>query len=174
MENITTQNFQDIKTDLLGLMRELSPADLKNSETQSLIEQLDSSALDLAHTINFGPAYDWLCIQKKCVRLNCSHDPYKEFQSSLSVVDFNNYREDNTRSIELPDGTNETVTMSEDLWEWYDIILSFDEKMTPPKMAEHALEEVKLQNLSFEKGFRCIVSHLAGHWHDMLQGVFDT
>lgn len=75
----------------------------------------------------------------------------------------NEYREDNTREIEMPDGSARTVRMTPLLWDNMQFLQSL-EGITPTEVASYALEEMELQKISFDNAFRAVVTHFANRW----------
>jgi len=73
------------------------------------------------------------------------------------------YRDDNTREIELPDGSKRAVRMTPLLWDNMEFLLLL-EGITTTEVATYALEEVALQDISFDNAFRAVVTHLANRW----------
>ena len=73
------------------------------------------------------------------------------------------FRERNTRDIEMPDGTKRAVRMTPELWNSLEFILEIEE-LNEPQIATFALEEMTLQDVSFDRAFRGIVAHLANRW----------
>ena len=68
-----------------------------------------------------------------------------------------------TRAIRMPDGTSKNVRMPPEYWETFDA-LKVIEGFNETDIAAFAEEEAKLQNTSFDRGFRCCVAHLANRW----------
>lgn len=73
------------------------------------------------------------------------------------------YREDNTREVNLPDGSKQQVRMTPLLWDNVEF-LRLVEGITDTEIAGYALEEVELQGITFDNAFRCVVVHLANRW----------
>ena len=74
-----------------------------------------------------------------------------------------NYRQDNMREIDMPDGTTRVIRMTPDLWESLEF-LEIWEIMSQIEIAKYALEEMTLQEVSFERAFRGVVAHVANIW----------
>tara|TARA_R110002073_G_scaffold8027_19_gene44878 strand:+ start:14357 stop:14620 length:264 start_codon:yes stop_codon:yes gene_type:complete len=73
------------------------------------------------------------------------------------------YRDEGTREITLPNSTKQSVRMTPELWQAFDdlmILEPFDET----EVARFALEEVELQNVTFDRAFRGVVAHFANRW----------
>lgn len=75
----------------------------------------------------------------------------------------NNFREDNTREIDMPDGSKRAVRMTPELWNSLEFIQQF-EGLTTAQIATFALEEMTLQDATFDRAFRGIVAHFANRW----------
>lgn len=73
------------------------------------------------------------------------------------------FKTSNSRPIEMPDGTVRTVRMTPALWEDVEFLLVM-EGITTICMAEFALEEMELQNATFDRAFRGVVAHLSNRW----------
>ncbi len=73
------------------------------------------------------------------------------------------YRDENTRDVELPDGSKRAVHMTPLLWDNMQFLQSI-EGITPAEVAGYALEEVELQKISFDNAFRAVVTHFANRW----------
>ena len=73
------------------------------------------------------------------------------------------YRDDNTREVELPDGSKRAVRMTPLLWDNMEFLLLV-EGITTTEVATYALEEMSLQNITFENAFRAVVTHFANRW----------
>lgn len=73
------------------------------------------------------------------------------------------FAEANTRAIKLPDGSSKAVRMSPDHWEEVEF-LKIVEAISTQDMAKFALEEMELQDVTFDEAFRMIVAHLANRW----------
>ena len=73
------------------------------------------------------------------------------------------YRDENTREVELPDGSRRAVRMTPLLWDNMEFLHSI-EGITQAEVAEYALEEVELQKISFDNAFRAVVAHFANRW----------
>lgn len=73
------------------------------------------------------------------------------------------FKSNNTRSVPMPDGSTREVRMTPELWD--DLkFLRVVEGISPEEIAGHALEEVELNNVSFDRAFRGVVAHLANRW----------
>jgi len=75
----------------------------------------------------------------------------------------NQYRDDNTREVELPDGTQQEVRMTPLLWDNMEFLLLV-EGITTIEVATYALEEMSLQDITFDNAFRAVVTHFANRW----------
>jgi len=75
----------------------------------------------------------------------------------------NQFREETTQEITMPDGTKKSVRMTPDLWNSLEFLESW-EFMSPTELAGYALEEVELQNVSFDRAFRGVVAHVSNLW----------
>ena len=75
----------------------------------------------------------------------------------------NDYRENNTRDINMPDGTKRAVRMTPNLWEDLEF-LRLVENIQEPEIAAFALEEMSLQDVTFDRAFRGVVAHFANRW----------
>ncbi|QDU80735.1 hypothetical protein Pla110_24680 [Polystyrenella longa] len=75
----------------------------------------------------------------------------------------NQYRDDNTREIDLADGSKRSVRMTPLLWEKLEF-LQIVEGVTTAELATYALEEMTLQDVTFDRAFRGVVAHLANRW----------
>jgi len=73
------------------------------------------------------------------------------------------YRDENTHEVELPDGSKRAVRMTPLLWDNMEFLLLL-EGITTTEVATYALEEMSLQNISFDNAFRAVVTHLANRW----------
>ncbi len=73
------------------------------------------------------------------------------------------YRDENTREVELPDGSKRLVRMTPLLWDNMEFLQSL-EGITQTEVAGYALEEVDLQKISFDNAFRAVVAHFANRW----------
>jgi len=73
------------------------------------------------------------------------------------------YRDENTREVELPDGSKRAVRMTPLLWDNMEFLLLL-EGITITEVATYALEEMSLQNITFDNAFRAVVTHLANRW----------
>jgi len=73
------------------------------------------------------------------------------------------YRDDNTREIELPDGSKRSVRMTPLLWDNMEFLLLL-EGISTTEVATYALEEMSLQNITFDNAFRAVVTHFANRW----------
>ena len=73
------------------------------------------------------------------------------------------YRDNNTREVELPDGSKRAVRMTPLLWENMEFLLLL-EGITTTEVATYAQEEMSLQNIPFDNAFRAVVTHLANRW----------
>jgi hypothetical protein len=73
------------------------------------------------------------------------------------------FREQNTREIEMPDGTKRAVRMTPALWNSLEFIEEF-EGFSATDIAAFALEEAQLQDVSFNRAFRGVVAYLANLW----------
>ena len=73
------------------------------------------------------------------------------------------YRDENTRTIVMPDGTSCEVQMTPELWDSMEFIEEF-EKFTPTDIAGFALEEMELHHISFNRAFRGVVAYIANLW----------
>lgn len=73
------------------------------------------------------------------------------------------YREENTREIRMPDGTRRAVRMTPDLWNSLEFLELWD-IMSQEELAGFAVEEVALQNVTFERAFRGLVATVANLW----------
>lgn len=74
-----------------------------------------------------------------------------------------NYRDENTREIIMPDGARRAVRMTPDLWNSLEFLEAW-EFMSQTEIAEFALEEMTLQDVSFDRAFRGVVAHVANLW----------
>ena len=81
----------------------------------------------------------------------------------VSHEELSDFRDENTRSIELPDGTSVAVQMAPELWDSLEFIEAF-ENLTPTDIAGFALEEAELHNISFNRAFRGVVAYIANLW----------
>ena len=73
------------------------------------------------------------------------------------------FKTNNSRPIEMPDGTTREVRMTPDLWDDVEF-LQVMEGIKTQEIAEFALEEMKLQSETFDRAFRGVVAHLANRW----------
>ena len=73
------------------------------------------------------------------------------------------YRDENTREIHMPDGSTREIRMTPGLWEELEF-LRLVEDIQEPEIAGYALEEVSLQNVEFDRAFRGVVAHFANRW----------
>ena len=73
------------------------------------------------------------------------------------------FKTNNSRPIEMPDGTSRSVRMTPNLWDDVEF-LQVMEGITTQEIAEFALEEMKLQSETFDRAFRGVVAHLANRW----------
>ena len=73
------------------------------------------------------------------------------------------YRNDNTREIELPDGSKQSVRMTPLLWDNLRF-LQLIEGITTTEIAAFAEEEMSLQDVTFDRAFRGVVAHFANRW----------
>ncbi len=75
---------------------------------------------------------------------------------SNNVIEFQN---EETRLLELPDGTKRLVRMDELFW-WNVQFLYVVEGYTEQQISAWAIEEMELQNLSFNDAVKCVVATL--------------
>ena len=75
----------------------------------------------------------------------------------------NQFRDENTRDIDMPDGSKRAVRMTPDLWQSLEFIQLF-EGLTTAEVATFAQEEMTLQDVTFDRAFRGIVAHFANRW----------
>jgi hypothetical protein len=84
----------------------------------------------------------------------------------MTIVDeetVNNYREENTREIRMPDGTCRAVRMTPDLWQSLEFLELWD-IMRQEDLAVFALEEMTLQDVTFDRAFRGVLATAANLW----------
>lgn len=81
----------------------------------------------------------------------------------VSLEQLNEYREETTREIDMPDGTKRAVQMTTNLWADLDF-LRVVENLLEPEIATFALEEMELQDATFNRAFRGVVAHFANRW----------
>lgn len=82
----------------------------------------------------------------------------------MTQTDVKNFRDENTRDVVLPDGSRKPVRLTPDLWELKDVIESL-EGISEGELSGFALEEVELQDLSFDLAYRSVVVHFVNRWH---------
>lgn len=75
------------------------------------------------------------------------------------------YREETTRQIVMPDGSKREVRMTPDLWKSLEFLEAWD-FMSQDEVTKYALEEMILQDVSFNRAFRGVVAHVANLWSD--------
>lgn len=75
----------------------------------------------------------------------------------------NQFRDDNTREIDMPDGSKKAVRMTPELWSSLEFIQLL-EGLTTAQIATFAEEEMMLQAVTFDRAFRGIVAHFANRW----------
>jgi ABC-type Na+ transport system ATPase subunit NatA len=73
------------------------------------------------------------------------------------------YRDENTREVDLPDGSKRKVRMTEALWQSLECVLILDH-LTTADISAFALEELTLQDVTFDRAFRGVVALLANRW----------
>ena len=75
------------------------------------------------------------------------------------------YHNENTREIEMPDGSRRLVRMSQPHWDYLEF-LELIAGTSAAQVAEYALEEMELQPepVSFNTAFRTIVAFLGNRW----------
>lgn len=73
------------------------------------------------------------------------------------------YKQENTDTIKLPDGSERSVRMTPDLWAGLRF-LEVVEGINRTELAGHALEEMALQNVTFDRAFRGVIAHLVNRW----------
>lgn len=82
----------------------------------------------------------------------------------MTEEQLNQYREENTRDVPLPDGTLKAIFLPPDVWECVEF-LRVVEGITAKEVSVFALEEAELQQTDFTRAFRCVVTHLVGRWY---------
>ena len=75
----------------------------------------------------------------------------------------NQFREETTQKITMPDGTSRAVRMTPDLWNSLEFIEAW-EFMSQTEIAGYAMEESERQNETFDRAFRGVVAHVANLW----------
>lgn len=83
-----------------------------------------------------------------------------------NIIELNNHpawRQANSREIELPDQSRANIFMPAERWHELEF-LELVEGIKQPELAMFAIEEMSLQDVSFEEAFRGVVAHLAGRW----------
>jgi hypothetical protein len=80
-----------------------------------------------------------------------------------NVIRIDLHRSEHNREITVAAGVRWRVQMTGDLWNSLDFLKSF-EGVTEAELAIYALEEMVLQEISFDEAFRCCVAHLANRW----------
>jgi len=76
----------------------------------------------------------------------------------------NQFREETTQEITMPDGTKKSVRMTPDLWDSLEFLEAW-EIMSQTEIADFALEEMDLRkNESFDRAFRGVVAHVSNLW----------
>jgi len=73
------------------------------------------------------------------------------------------FRKETTREIVMPDGTKRAVRMTPDLWNSLEFLEAW-EFMSQSEIADYALEEMQLQNESFDRAFRGVVAYVSNLW----------
>lgn len=73
------------------------------------------------------------------------------------------YREESTRIITMPDGSERSVRMTPDLWAGLRF-LKVVEGISSTELAGYALEEMQLQSETFDRAFRGVVAYLMNRW----------
>lgn len=73
------------------------------------------------------------------------------------------FKTNNSRPIEMPDGTVRIVRMTPALWEDVEFLWVMEE-ITTTCMAQFALEEQELHGVTFDRAFRGVVAHLSNRW----------
>jgi len=68
-----------------------------------------------------------------------------------------------TREVDMPDGSRRLVHMDSPFWDEVHF-LRVVEGITTAEIASFALEEVSLQNITFNEAFQCIVAHFGNRW----------
>ena len=81
----------------------------------------------------------------------------------MTQEELNQYRDENTREVDMPDGSKRAVRMTGPLWNSLEFIEVF-ENITEAEVSAFALEEMELQNVTFNRAFRGIVAHFANRW----------
>ncbi len=81
----------------------------------------------------------------------------------MTIEKLNQFRDVNTRQVEMPDGTKRLVRMTPTLWDDLEFIRLL-ENIQEPEVATFALEEMELQEVSFDRAFRGVVAHFANRW----------
>lgn len=74
------------------------------------------------------------------------------------------FRDENTREIEMSDGSKRAIRMTPLLWEKLEFLQVVEQGLTTAELASYALEEMTLQDITFDQAFRCVVAHLANRW----------
>lgn len=75
----------------------------------------------------------------------------------------NEYRDANTREIEMPDGSRRSVRMTPELWNSWEFVMEM-EGLTEVQLAGFAQEEMELQEVPFDRALRGVVAYLANLW----------
>lgn len=85
--------------------------------------------------------------------------------SLVTEQELNDYREECTREVQMPDGTVRSVRLPPEIWEDVDF-LNGVEGITTEELVPLALDELKHQpgSISFDYAFRIVVVHLANRW----------
>lgn len=73
------------------------------------------------------------------------------------------FRDETTREVLMPDGTQRAVRMTPNLWEDLEF-LRVVEDIQEPEIAVFALEEMELQDVTFDRAFRGVVAYFANRW----------
>ena len=73
------------------------------------------------------------------------------------------FKETNTRDVLLPDNTTRPVRLTPAMWEWKEAIQTV-EGLTEKDLSAYALEEEELQDVSFDRAYRCVVAYLIDRW----------
>jgi hypothetical protein len=81
----------------------------------------------------------------------------------VSQEELKAYRAENMREIDMPDGTKRFVRMTPLLWDGLEF-LKMVEGIGTPELAAYALEEMALQNVSFDRAFRGVIAYLVNRW----------
>lgn len=76
----------------------------------------------------------------------------------------NEYRDENTREVELPDGSKLAVRMPPLEWSNFEFLKSV-EGISERAISAYALEETGLQDVTFDQAFRMVVVYLANRWN---------